>query len=157
MAIRLWYGTELLILFLMGETETWSTHFTKNPLVCRTDLIDILAATQWRIAQCQKDSRSRFEATFPATLDNQDSQLFGEYQTENWDEMLQSKIIGQMTVTDLLGGGTSTLAVLESAATVSENYGLYLDLHAWKNMVESSKWAHTRKPIVTAPARMWSC
>lgn len=141
MYIRLWYAAELVILFLMGETLTYNTHYLKNRLMENKSLAELFNIIQWWSNKHHEFIRS---VSPPEYLSN--INIPNEYTSENFDVIKEDKVIALYSAIDLFGGNMNILSVLESASTVAENYGSLVDLNSWKQQIKNSKWAHTIAP-----------
>lgn len=123
--LRLWYGVELIVLAMMGEADVFNTHLVRNPYVRGMTVAGLFAHVQHFLAQAR--------GAEPAPIEELDSS--------------NGRAEGAFFAFDLLSGGASTLAVIETAGTVSEYVAsTQLTLDELKAQIEGARWRHTTVP-----------
>jgi hypothetical protein len=123
--LRLWYGLELIVLAMMGEADVFNTHIVNNRYVRGLTVAGLFAHAQLYFAQARGVPEAPIEALDP----------------------MNARAEASLFVGDLLLGGASTLAVIETAGTVSEYVASeHLNLMDFKARMQGASWMHTTVP-----------
>jgi hypothetical protein len=136
--MRVWYGIELLVLVMMGEIDVWSTHIVNNPYLRGVTIAELFAHVQYYLSQA-----ASVRGPQPGSLE---SVARNEPEMEDVDGN-DVGIEGAVLAFDMLAGGANTLAIIETAGTVSEYAGSsQLALEAFKAHIQGTRWVHSTVP-----------
>jgi hypothetical protein len=136
--IRVWYGIELLVLVMMGEIDVWSTHILNNPYLRGVTIAELFAHVQYYLSQAAPVRGKQPGSLGLAARD--------EFEIEEVDSQ-DVGIEGPLLAFDMLSGGANTLAIIETAGTVSEYAGSsHLTLEDFKARILGTRWVHSTVP-----------
>jgi hypothetical protein len=146
--LRAWYGIELLVLIMLGETDLWEKHLLRNPYLRGASLAGLFAHVQHLVARHSALERKLLADDAPAAPPARPGgPAGGSPALEPVEVAEQASDEVQLLTFDLLSGGANTLAIIESAGTAAEFWGSRrFTLDQFRAAVTGAPWTSTTAP-----------